>query len=144
MVKSYEKQTCRLVKEESFTYDAKITGPDDVEKIARFFLEDKAEEYVIAIALNSVGDVVAVHEISHGTISASMVNPGEILKRILLNNASSFVIAHNHPSGNCNPSSDDNKVTERAKKAAEIIGVKMLDHLIIGDTSYSYANNGRI
>lgn len=144
MVKSYEKQRCMLVKEETFTYDAKITRPDDVEKIARLFLEGRAEEYVIAIALNSVGDVVAVHEISHGTISASMVNPGEILKRILLNNASSFVIAHNHPSGNCKPSREDDKATERVKKAAEIIGIQMFDHLIIGDTSYSYANNGRM
>lgn len=141
MIKSYEKQICKIVKEESFEYDAKVTRPADVEKIARLFLEDRAEEHVIAIALNSAGDVVAVHEISHGTISASPVNPGEILKRILLNNAPAFVIAHNHPSGICEPSKEDNNVTERVKKAAEIIGLKMLDHLIIGDTSYSYAEH---
>lgn len=144
MIKSYEKQICKLVKEAGFTYDAKITGPNDVEKIARLFLEGRTEEHVIAIALNNAGDVVAVHEISHGTISASLVNPGEILKRVLLNNAPAFVIAHNHPSGRCEPSAKDDDVTERVKKAAEIIGLKMIDHLIIGDASYSYASYGRI
>lgn len=146
MVKSYQIQKCKLVREKTIKYECEpITSPADAMRVIEKHLSDEPEEHVIALAMNINGEIIALHEISHGDITSASVTPGNILKRILLNNAAAFIMAHNHPSGNCEPSSEDDDVTRRVNEAAQIVGVKMLDHIIIGNgKNYSYKSNGLI
>ena len=100
------------------------------------------EEYVWVAALSSKSKLIGMFEVSHGTATSSLINPKEIFSRLCLCGAVSFIIIHNHPSGDSKPSEDDMKVTKRLKECANLMGIKMLDHIIIGDTYYSIYENG--
>ena len=72
---------------------------------------------------------------SIGTLNASLVSPREIMKAAILSNASAFIAVHNHPSGNCSPSSEDIDTTKRLAECGEILNIRMLDHIIVaGET----------
>ena len=103
-----------------------------------------AEEYVIIIALDAQGIPKCAFEVSHGTSNYAPILPSEVLKRVLLSGADMFVMLHNHPSGNLDPSRDDEKACKRMKEASEIIGVMMIDFIITGrDGGYcSFLNKG--
>lgn len=81
-----------------------------------------------------------------GTLNQTAVYPREVVKEVLKNNAGAVILAHNHPSGKLEPSQVDRQLTERLKKALELIDVRVLDHLIVGPsadtTSYSFAEHG--
>jgi len=88
---------------------------------------------------------VAANTVSIGTVNASLVHPREIFKVALLCNASAVILAHNHPSGNPTPSHEDIDITNRLKKAGEILGIEVLDHIIIGDNTWtSFKEKGLI
>ena len=84
------------------------------------------------IALNQKNSVLGVFEVSRGHLSGAMVHPREVFKRAILVNSASIIVAHNHPSGDTTPSEDDLAITKRLVKAGELLGVKVLDHLIVG------------
>jgi DNA repair protein RadC len=72
-----------------------------------------------------------------------VIHPREIFQRAILNNATSIILAHNHPSGDPDPSADDIEVTKLLMKASEVMGIQILDHLVVGDESYvSMADRG--
>jgi len=86
-------------------------------------------------------------EISKGSINATVVDPKEIVKFASLKSASSIILVHNHPSGETTPSPDDIELTSRITEACKLVGVKVLDHIIIGkniDDFYSFAKEGLI
>lgn len=83
-------------------------------------------------------------EASHGTVNASFVNPREIFIRLLLVGASAFVVSHNHPSGDYTPSKEDIHITRRLKECADMMGITLLDHIIIGDGYSSLKESGYI
>lgn len=95
-----------------------------------------AEEYVYLLTLNTKGDITGVFEIAHGTVSNCLVSPREIFNRALMIGATTIILVHNHPSGYPEPSHDDILLTERVKKAGELIGIELLDHIIIGDKCF--------
>lgn len=135
-----------LVKESSCNYTME-NALDNCDKIAKvmkevFKLDKKAEEYVYMIALNTKLKPIGFFEISHGTVNASLCNPREIFIRALLVGASSIVMVHNHPSGDCTPSSTDIKCHKRIKSCSDILNVQLLDNVIIGDRYYSFKENG--
>jgi DNA repair protein RadC len=80
--------------------------------------------------------VIAYHEVSRGTLDATLVHPREVFKAALLANAATIVLAHNHPSGNPAPSPDDMALTRRLIDAGRLLGVDVLDHIVIGDGRY--------
>ena len=131
------KYRLQLVREEDLNYALvvnKISNPMDIVTL----LEDlglgaEAEEVFMILCLNTKNKVVGVFEVSRGTISSSMVHPREVFKRALLCNATSIILAHNHPSGDPTPSREDIEMTKRLAEAGELLGVKVLDHIIIGD-----------
>lgn len=99
------------------------------------FLCSAPEENFVAIHLNARHEVIGLHEVSRGTLSASLVHPREVFKAAVLSNAFSILIAHNHPSGAYPaPSSEDIKVTKQLIAAGELLGVKVIDHLIVSPT----------
>ncbi|KAA6329415.1 hypothetical protein EZS27_021778 [termite gut metagenome] len=97
------------------------------------------------LLLNRGNKVLGVMNISEGGISETTVDIRLILQAALLGNASNIAISHNHPSGNVNPSRNDDFLTNRVKKACEAIGIELYDHIIVTpDSYYSYADEGRI
>ena len=107
--------------------------------------EDPGVERMWIIFLNAKNRIIATEEVFRGSISSSPVFPREIVKKIIHHNAFAFIMAHNHPSGDTGPSSEDNKITKTTYSAAMLVGCIMHDHIIVGegtDTYYSYANSG--
>ena len=91
-------------------------------------------EYFYVIALDMKNKVIGVNMVSMGTLNASVIHPREVFKALILLNAASFIGFHNHPSGDPLPSPEDMDLTRRLAAASTIIGIKFLDHLIIGST----------
>jgi DNA repair protein RadC len=76
--------------------------------------------------------------ISQGNLNSSIIHPREVFKNAILSNANSIILVHNHPSGDINPSKEDIEVTKRLREVGNLLGIKVLDHVIIGDTFYSF------
>ena len=83
--------------------------------------------------LDTKNHIIAAHEVTRGSLNASIVHPREVFKAAVMANASSIICFHNHPSGNPNPSREDLAVTDRLVKAGKILDIPVLDHIIIGD-----------
>lgn len=127
--------------------DKVVNSPDKVLQVARDFLRmhEDSEEYAYMLCLNTKCVLTSVFQISHGTVNGAMMGAREIFQKALLANAVSIIVMHNHPSGDCTPSMEDVKVTERLVKAGELIGIQLLDHVIVGgDSYYSLKANGRM
>ena len=93
-------------------------------------------ETFVAFYLDTKLKVIAREIISVGTLNSSQAHPREVFKGALINNANCIILAHNHPSGDPTPSRDDIHVTKRLKEAGKIIGIKILDHIVVGKDSY--------
>lgn len=99
-------------------------------------LHKEPEEVVVMLALNNKLNVVSYCDVARGDISQSFLNPREIYKRALVSNAKSIIIAHNHPSGDVSPSLEDTSITKIIRDAGNIMGIKLLDHIIVGEKEY--------
>ena len=108
-------------------------------------LPDNSREHCIALYLNASHEVMCYSLISTGTADAAAVSPREIFQRALSAGAVSLVFGHNHPSGHVTPSAEDFRVTTRIKEAGELLGVKLLDHLIVSDDAfYSFQDEAKL
>ena len=113
--------------------------------ILRPLIGDMEVEEFWAVYLNQSNKVIRKERLSAGGIAGTLVDVRLIIKGALLCNATGMVIAHNHPSGNENPSGEDNRITEQIKKAADTLNIRLLDHVIItSNTCYSYMDNGML
>lgn len=102
-------------------------------------------EVMWAVALNGQNRIMSYFKVSEGTHNSASVYPGEIAKRLLLINAASVVIVHNHPSNSLTPSAQDIRITADCKTGLTALGIVLLDHLIITDKSYiSLSEQGHI
>lgn len=126
----------KQVKESSFTYKTSIKSPNDVEAVIKEFLKDRDREYFIVLCLNKKGYVNNLSVISIGSLSSTIVTPREVFKVAILSNAASIIIAHNHPSGIVAPSEEDKAITLKLIEAGKIMGIEILDHIIVGDSSF--------
>ena len=99
-------------------------------------LQDEPGEVFAILCLSTKHRVIAYHEVSRGTLDATLVHPREVFKAALLANAASIVLAHNHPSGDPAPSPDDMALTRRLVDAGRLLGVEVLDHIVIGEGRY--------
>lgn len=112
---------------------------DSPEAIAEFFtatMRYLSREHFRVMLLDSQGGVISVEEIGIGGLMEVEVNPGDVFSVALRKNAAGIVAAHNHPSGDCSPSLEDELLTERLVQAGELMGIPILDHLIIGAGRY--------
>lgn len=108
-------------------------------------LGDLDHEEFWLLMLNRANKVLGRFKVSQGGLSGTVIDTRIILKKALDNLSSSIIVCHNHPSGNNQPSEADVKITEKLKKAAEMLEIKLLDHIIIADKSYfSFADEGLI
>lgn len=116
--------------------DLDIRNPQRVVKAIRASIQDKAREHFKLIILNSRNRVLSISTVSVGTINSNLVHPREVFKEAIRHNAASVILAHNHPSGNPEPSEEDREITGRLIEAGRIIGISVLDHVIVGKNSY--------
>jgi len=123
----------------------KIRGRFDAENLLREELRDKDREHFICLHLNTKNVVMAKETISIGSLNASIVHPREAFKGALLNGSSAVIFAHNHPSGDPTPSWEDIDITHRLWNIANLIGIRLLDHIIIADDkTYSFADDNNL
>jgi len=116
---------------------AVISSPADVESLLRGRIANLDRENFVAVLLNTKNEVLECPTISVGTLSSSLVHPREVFKPAIRASAAGIILAHNHPSGKVEPSREDRDVTRRLVGAAEIIGIEVLDHVILGDGYFS-------
>ena len=141
--KLYNRYNLELVAENDEDYNSiqiknkQVSSPIIVNEVNKIFkLNKKAEEYVILICLDSKNYINSIFEISHGGIDAANIQISNILKRALLSNSPKIILCHNHPSGDVSPSKKDYILTDQLYDASETVGIKLLDHIIIGHNKY--------
>ena len=122
-----------------------VKSSETVYKLFHPLMGDLEHEEFWLLMLNRANRVLGRYKVSQGGLSGTVIDNRIILKKALDNLASSIIVCHNHPSGNKQPSDADLKITEKLKKAAEMLEIKLLDHVIIADKSYfSFADEGLI
>jgi len=122
-----------------------IKDPESVVKAIRASIKDKAKEHFKLILLNPRNKIIGISTISIGTLNASLVHPREVFKDAIMHTAASVVLAHNHPSGDPEPSEDDLTITKRLIEAGKILGIEVLDHIVIGKERFkSFKEEGLI
>lgn len=106
-------------------------------------LQNENHEKFVMLLLNTKNHILRKEQISEGSLSASVVHPREVFATAIVNHAASIIVAHNHPSGDPAPSSEDEHLTRALQKTGDIIGIPVLDHIIVGDGSYySFKEHG--
>lgn len=139
-----KKYRLELVKESSKIYnvDDKMTSPRSVANYMEqvFNMSSQAEEIFVMLVLDIKNKVIGAFEVSRGNLSSSIVHPREVFKRAILLNGNAIIVGHNHPSGNPAPSEEDKKVTKRLDECGNLLGIKLLDHIIIGDEGSYYSH----
>lgn len=107
-----------------------IDSPEKaVEQLAD--IRDKKQEYFVCLTLDGANRLIAKRIVTIGTLTASLVHPREVFVDAITDRAASIIVAHNHPSGNSEPSQADRDVTDRLREAGELLGVTLLDHVIV-------------
>lgn len=114
----------------------KISHPKDVFYLLKNELGTKKKEYFKSICLNTRNQIIAIENISVGTINSTLAHPREIFYSAIKNLANSIIIVHNHPSGDPSPSSQDIEITKKLKQAGELLGIELIDHIIITKDEY--------
>ena len=122
-----------------------VISSDTVCEILRPLIGDIEKEEFWAVYLNQSNRIIRKERLSVGGIAGTYVDIRLIMKEAILCNATGMIISHNHPSGNENPSPEDNRITEQIKKAADSLNIRLTDHIIItSNTYYSYVENGML
>jgi len=128
----------KLVKESTILYQRRsVCSPQDGYELLKQFLDDKDREHFIVVSLDTKNQPVSINVCHIGSLNASIVHPREVMKSAILSNAASIIVGHNHPSGKAEPSREDIEVTKRLVEAGKIIGIEVLDHIIVGDETFT-------
>lgn len=106
---------------------------DSPEKAAELLkdIRDKKQEYFVCLTLDGANRLIAKRVITVGTLTSSLVHPREVFADAITDRAASVIVAHNHPSGSLTPSKADHEVTKRLQDAGELLGIKLIDHIIV-------------
>ena len=131
--------------EETLPMGEAIRSPADTETFLLARLRDRPHEVFCCLYLDNRHRVLLFEELFRGTIDGTSVYPREVVKQALAVNAAAIILAHNHPSGVAEPSQADERITRRVKSALNLVDIRLLDHLIIGDgISTSLASRGML
>ena len=113
----------------------RVTSPADAAHALRAYARKRTEHFLV-LTLSAAHEVLGVRIVSIGILNSSPVHPREVFWWAIRDNAQSVIIAHNHPSGNCEPSAEDREMTARLKEAGKLMGIEVLDHIIFGARGY--------
>jgi DNA repair protein RadC len=123
----------------------KISAPSDIASSLMIKYGSKKAESFIVVTLDGGHNVIRIKEVTKGILNRCIVHPREIFYEAVKDRACSIIVAHNHPSGNLEPSREDKNVTERLKEAGVILGIELLDHIIVSSVGYySFLEEGDI
>lgn len=136
----------QMVRERQLLYNgARLTTPEMAAEAFCSLIGDPDREYFVCLLLDGKNRITGIHTVSQGSLNQSIVHPRETFKAAILANSAAIILAHNHPSGDLTPSREDREITRRLKEAGELLGIRVLDHVII-DTetgkSNSFVNQG--
>lgn len=123
----------------------KVTCSNDAVEVLRSIWSDQIEyrEEFIILCLNRANKVLGYSRISSGGTTGTVADPKIIFQIALKSNASSIILAHNHPSGNSKPSESDTKLTDKLKNAGQLLDIPVLDHVILTiESFFSFADEG--
>ena len=122
----------------------KIGSPSDCVPLLGDYRDCEVEKFIV-IALDGSHSVIRTEVISSGILNRAIIHPREVFRTAIMANAASIIIAHNHPSGNLDPSKEDRDITYRLKDAGELLGIEVLDHIIVSIKGYySFLEEGEI
>lgn len=113
-----------------------LSCPQDVADFLMPRLRYAAKEQFVVILLNNKNKVIGTEVVSEGSLSSSIVHPREVFAPAILHHAAAIMVAHNHPSGDPKPSTEDEEVTRLLSRSGKVLGIPMIDHVIIGDGNY--------
>jgi DNA repair protein RadC len=138
----------QMIKERQLLYNGnRLTTPEQAAEAFCSLVGNPDRECFVALLLDGKNRISGLHLVSQGSLNQSIVHPRETFKAAILANAAAVILAHNHPSGDTTPSSEDIAITRRLKEAGELLGVRILDHVIV-DTdsgrSSSFVESGLI
>lgn len=133
----------RMVKEPPLYSADPITTPEDAVRVMNRFLRDYDREVFCVVALDVHMRPININIASMGTLTAAIIHPREVLKPLVLSNAASMMLAHNHPSGILSPSMEDIAITDRLVQLGNLLDIPVRDHVIIGGGNeyYSFMEN---
>lgn len=114
----------------------RVRSPEDAANIIRDFIGDSDREKFVVLGMSTKNEPTVLQVVHTGSINASIVHPREVMKALLLSNACTAVVCHNHPSNDVTPSPEDIDVTERLVEAGKIIGIDVMDHIILGSDKF--------
>ncbi len=113
-----------------------VSSPDSIAALFMDRLRDKKKEFFKILLLNSKADVISIEDMAVGDLSHAIVHPREVFSIAVRKSAAAVIVVHNHPSGSPAPSRDDIETTKKLAEAGELLGIRVLDHIIIGDGRY--------
>ena len=113
-----------------------VKNPSDIASYYIEKLKDLKKEHFIAVFLDSKNKIIKDEVISVGTLNSSLVHPREVFKEAIKCSANSVILVHNHPSGNIEPSDEDCRVNKVLVETGNLVGIRVLDHLIVGNEEF--------
>lgn len=135
----------RLVKEAPIYSEQSFNKPEEVAAVMGECMCQFDREVVCVVNLSSDLKPINVHFASVGSLNEAMAHPRELFKSSILSNAASMMLIHCHPSGSCEPSEYDYATTKRMREAGDLIGLRMTDHLVMGERQFwSFTKNRRL
>lgn len=129
----------KVVRERRQGYGA-VRRVHDASQVYEAFKEEFGRldrEMFVAVLLDGKNQVIGFNVVSIGSLTAALVHPREVFKPAILANAAALILVHNHPSGDPEPSAEDRAITERLRQAADLIGIKIVDHVVVGDGRFT-------
>ena len=122
----------------------RVKYPDDIYGVVRHYA-DRKQECFLSVSLNGAHEVIAVRVVTMGLVNRTMVHPREVFADPLSDRCSAICVCHNHPSGDLEPSPEDDEVTTNLEAASNILGIRFLDHIIFSEQSYySYRKENKL
>ncbi len=121
----------------------KITSPQNVSALLLEEMRYLKKEVFKTVLLDTKNNIISINDVSVGCLDSTVVHPREVFVDAIKNSSSAIILVHNHPSGEVEPSSEDINITDRIIECGKIIGIRVLDHIIIGDGNYlSFKEHG--
>lgn len=136
-------ELARRFSTEALRQGERYTCSEDVFRHYHERLRDRKKEVFLTLLLDCKNQVIREVQVSEGSLTASIVHPREVFAPVVRESAAAVLFVHNHPSGDPTPSREDIEITSRLKEAGNLMGVKVLDHIIIGNGKYvSFVDRG--
>ena len=115
----------------------KISSPKDFFELFQPIFKEEPVEIFIVAWLSSANRIIGFEKVSVGNINSSIVDPRSVFRSAIVSNSASIIVAHNHPSGNNEPSSEDISITKKLVESGKLLGVHVFDHIIFAEDTYT-------